>query len=143
VSNHVAEIQQSASMTSWKYCPSGDNPADLLSRGLTADQFNDTLDLRMYGPTWHHVQSQWPIWQQSDISHLHAIAAVSNIFHPAPQTPFTTGLRYVINISNYSTLNRLLVVTAHVLRFIYNLRHPRQRCTGPISATELNNARKT
>ena len=143
VSNRVAEIQQSTSMTSWKYCPSGDNPADLLTRGLTADQFNDTLDLWMHGPTWLHVQSQWPTWQQSDVSHLHAIAAVSDIFQPETQTPFTTGLRYVFNISNYSRLNRLLVVTAHVFRFIYNLRHPRQQCTGPISVTELDRARKS
>jgi len=96
----------------------------------------------LFEVTWLHVQSQWPIWQQSDISHLHAIAAVSDIFQPVPQTPFTTGLHYVINISNYSTLNCLLMVTAHVLTFIYNLRHPRQRRTGPISATELDRTRK-
>ena len=124
------------------YCPTGDNPADLLTRGLTTDQFNAILHLWMNGPTWLHVQHQWPTWQQSDISHLHAIAAVSDTFQPEIQTPFTTGLHHVLNISNYSTLNRLLLIKAHVLRFIFNLRHPGHRQTGPISATELDKARK-
>ena len=93
----------------------------------------------MNGPTWLHVQSQWPTWQQSDISHPHAIAAVSDTFEPEPQTPFTTGLHHILEVSNNSTLNRLLLITAHVLRFIFNACHPGQRRTGPISATELNN----
>ncbi|XP_065917809.1 uncharacterized protein [Dysidea avara] len=142
VSHRVTEINQTVPVTSWKYCPTGDNPADLLTRGLTTDQFNATLHLWMNGPTWLRVQHQWPTWQQSDISHLHAIAAVSDTFQPEIQTPFTTGLHHVLNISNYSTLNRLLLITVHVLRFIFNLRHPGHRQTGPISATELDKARK-
>ena len=73
---------------------------------------------------------------------LHAIAAVSNEFHPDEQSPFTTGLCYIMNISNYSTFSRLLSTTAYVFRFTYNSRRPRNKQTGPITATELGNARK-
>ena len=69
VSYCVAEIQHSVPVTSWKYCPTGDNLADLLTGGLTVDQFNANLPLWMDGPTWLQVKHQWPTWQQSDISH--------------------------------------------------------------------------
>ena len=80
-------------------------------------------------------------WQQSNISHLHTIAAASDTFQPETQTPFTTELHHVLKVSNYSTLI-LLLITAYVLRFIFNLRHHKKQQTGPILATELDKARK-
>jgi len=77
----------------------------------------------MNGPTWLHVKYQWPTWQQFNISHLHAIAAVSDIFQPETQTLFTIGLYHVLKASNYSTVTHLLLITAYVLRFIFNLCH--------------------
>ena len=35
VANRVAEIQSTLDPEYWKYCPSKENPADLLTRGLT------------------------------------------------------------------------------------------------------------
>ena len=45
VSHHVTEIQQSTPSTSWRYCPTSDNPADLLTRVLTDEQFNANINL--------------------------------------------------------------------------------------------------
>ena len=47
-----------------------------------------------------------------------------------------------MNISNYSTFSRLLSTTAYVFRFTYNSRRPGNKQTGPITSTELGNARK-
>ena len=82
VSHRITEIQQSAPAISRKYCPTKDNPADLLTRGLTAEQFHATINLWMHGPAWLHDQQQWPKWNPKPMSDLHAIAAVSNEFHP-------------------------------------------------------------
>ena len=51
VKNRVIEIRKSTSNAIWNYCPSSDNPADLLTRGVRTDaliaseQWNN-------GPTW-------------------------------------------------------------------------------------------
>jgi len=95
----------------------------------------------MHGPTWIHNQQQWPSWHHSSVSHLHAVAAISDDFQPQKQSPFTTGLHHTISVSNYSTLSHLLATMAYVRRFIFNLCNPGCKLTGPLSDTELNNAR--
>ncbi|VDI36402.1 Hypothetical predicted protein [Mytilus galloprovincialis] len=39
VKNRVTEINQLTHGFSWRYCPTDSNPADLLSRGMTAVMF--------------------------------------------------------------------------------------------------------
>ena len=58
VSHRITEIQQSTPAIKWKYCPTKDNPADLLTRGLTAEQLHATINLWMHGPAWLHDQQQ-------------------------------------------------------------------------------------
>ena len=48
INNRVNEIRSIS--TSWKYCPSADNPADLLTRGITFQQLNSSVQWR-HGPT--------------------------------------------------------------------------------------------
>ena len=141
VSHRVAEIKQSTPATTWKYCPTSDNPADLLTRGLSTEQFNANIHMWMHGPTWLHDQQQWPTWHHSSVSHLHAVAAVSDEFQSQERSPFTTGIHQIFNILNYSKLNRLLSATAYVFRFIFNLLNPKCKLTGPLTANEMNTAR--
>ena len=141
VSSRVAEINQSIPSASWNYCPTNDNPADLLTRGLTFEQFKSSSQW-VHGPSWLPNQQNWPVWQHSPISHLHAVAAVSDEFIPSEQTPHNIGLRYIIKVKDYSTLHKLLTVTAYVYRFVLNLRNPQAAKKDPITARELHHARK-
>ena len=141
VSHRVAEINQSIPSASWNYCSTNDNPADLLTRGLTFDQFKSSL-LWVHGPTWLPDQQNWPVWQHSSISHLHAVATVSDTFTPSEPTPLSTGLRYIIKVRDYSTLCKLLTVTAYVYRFVFNLRNKQAVKKDPITAGELHYVRK-
>jgi len=51
ISNRVREINDLSATYNWKYCPTYDNPADLLTRGIPASQFmNNTL--WNSGPMW-------------------------------------------------------------------------------------------
>ena len=59
INNRVNEIQSIS--TSWKYCPSADNPADLLTRGITFQQLNSSVQWRN-GPTWLNSPYKWPVW---------------------------------------------------------------------------------
>lgn len=62
-----------------------------------------------------------------------------------PQTVLTekvpeAGIHNILQISNYSSLSKLLRVTAYVLRFINNVRNPVTRNVGVLSTQETNNA---
>jgi len=104
VSHRITKIQQSAPTTSWKYCPTKDNPADLLTRGLTSEQFHATINLSMHGPAWLHDQQQWPKWNPHPLSHLHVIAAVSNDFHPQERSPFNQACAWHQTTQIHTTL---------------------------------------
>ncbi len=96
----------------------------------------------VHGPTWLPDQQNWPVWQHSSISHLHAVATVSDTFTPSEPTPLSTGLRYIIKVRDYSTLCKLLTVTAYVYRFVFNLRNKQAVKKDPITAGELHYVRK-
>ena len=49
VSNHVKEITSVCPAHLWNYCPSADNPADLLTRGITLSTLQ-ALSIWRHGP---------------------------------------------------------------------------------------------
>ncbi|XP_061171675.1 uncharacterized protein LOC133181151 [Saccostrea echinata] len=51
VSSRIFEIRELRSAFTWKYCPTHDNPADLLTRGLDATSFMNSA-LWKHGPSW-------------------------------------------------------------------------------------------
>jgi len=65
-------------------------------------------------------------------------------FKPAsgPKPP-STGFNFIITVINYSTLYKLLAVTAYVIRFVFNGHHNHSSKKGPLSAEELHDARMT
>ena len=44
----------------FKYVPSEDNPADLLTRGITLGKFQQKLNYWTYGPNWLAEVEKWP-----------------------------------------------------------------------------------
>ena len=73
VSHRIVEITNSFAANNWHYCPSADNPADLLTRGITSQQLTLST-LWKNGPTWLTSRELWPI--QSNESHPLDITAV-------------------------------------------------------------------
>ena len=51
VHNRVVEIQSLTSPCHWYHCPGKDNPADMISRGVYAEQLVSS-DVWLYGPSW-------------------------------------------------------------------------------------------
>ena len=49
VRHQVDEIR--SNLATWRYCPSTDNPTDLLTRGITYDTLNSS-ELWKHGPKW-------------------------------------------------------------------------------------------
>ena len=53
IHNMVSEISEKISVNvSFKYVPSENNPADMITRGLSTDKFKQQLDVWVSGPEW-------------------------------------------------------------------------------------------
>ena len=67
IANRVREIKESYPTTHWNHCPTKSNPADLLTRGISAQQFH-TSTLWQHGPEWLSQPSLWPSWNYRRIT---------------------------------------------------------------------------
>ena len=125
----------------WRYCPTQDNPADLFNRGIPSSQQKSST-LWIHGSQWLPSENSWPVWQSSPNIEMQALAVTSTTFNPTTlQRSSGTIHIHHINISNYSTLSRLLGVTAYLCKFITNCKkQPQERLTGPLTPLELHHA---
>ena len=141
VTNRVSEIQFVS--TSWRYCPSTDNPADLLTRGVTYEQLQSSVRWK-HDPAWLISPSQWPTWHQPETLHTHAELAcdLETVQENVATEHSTIGIYQLIDITTFSKLDKLLAVTAYVLQFTYNIRQPtslrRQGALIPSDLTQAN-----
>ena len=154
--NRTQEIKKLFPVTVWSHCPTHDNPADMLTRGINATQLR-TSSLWLHGPQWLPFVEQWPSWNHSTTLHLQ----LSNITHvedtdtavnnTVTMTDGTTqtdlvekqpGIHNLIDVSRFSTLSSLLAVTAYVLRFVKNLQNPAAKTVGPPSVQERKTAQR-
>ena len=115
VQNRVTEIRKCISPDHWKHCVGKDNPADLPSRGVALP---DLAVSRLWG--------EGPEWLNDDISEIHfedltipeecvselKITESCNLL----VTEERKGLSEIIDCKQYSSVNRLLRVTAYILR---------------------------
>jgi hypothetical protein len=66
VHNRVTEIQSFTENASWNYCPTGDNPVDLLTRGMQTGELS-TSTLWSRGPSWLNTKKNWPSWNSKSV----------------------------------------------------------------------------
>jgi len=60
VANRITQIQESSTVAQWRYIPSQDNPADLITRGIFAQSLESST-LWWKGPQWlTQNSSHWP-----------------------------------------------------------------------------------
>ncbi|XP_070546927.1 uncharacterized protein [Ptychodera flava] len=144
VANRVKEIRNVPCTI--KYCPTKDNPADLLTRGISTRELEKS-NLWWQGPPWLK-QGDWPICPVFDSSTYHVsteedVGTLSEDYNKPSDDrskPSVNGIQLIIDVNRYSGLTKLLRVTALVLRFISNLKQKASRKTGLLTADELNRA---
>ena len=141
VANRVNEINKLLTDVTWHYCPTECNPADLLTRGISSDCLK-VSHLWYHGQDWLTQESQWPTWNVSEILLLQVeedpATNTCMVTHSSIAVP---GIHNIILASNYTTLPRLLRVTAYIPRFIHNVRHPSNLKEGTLFTEEINVAR--
>ncbi|XP_065891652.1 uncharacterized protein [Dysidea avara] len=142
VDHKVSEIRSIS--TNWKYCPSADNPADLLTRGISTQQLASAA-LWQQGPSWLLLQDQWPTWNPSSETLLIQMQEELDdqpieqiLVHSALTSP--ANFLQVMDVTKYSSLQKLLAVTAYVLHFINTTRQLSHN-TGHLTTFELAKAK--
>ncbi|CAH2109070.1 unnamed protein product [Euphydryas editha] len=130
VVNRVSQIQKSETPLIWRHVPGEVNPADCASRGCMAPVLVEHS--LWWGPEW--LTRSEPNWPRT----------------PAPDTVALPGLRTLaiewqdrlfdpdFLMNRYSSLDKLLGVTAWIKRFTRNCRHPQnKRLEAYLSLQEL------
>ena len=126
VNHRVAEIRTISLPAAWRYCSGLLNPADLPSRGVFGDKLL-SCDLWWKGPSFLQLtDDKWPSLENLPVSsELIEPELVRNPV-PASHILLTKGepvsgivnLEAIIDVSRFSQLDKLLCVTAFVLRFV-------------------------
>ncbi|XP_063415856.1 uncharacterized protein LOC134697507 [Mytilus trossulus] len=142
VSNRIKEINELTEECKWKYCPTNCNPADLLTRGITAKQFMGNV-LWKTGPTCL-IQNSANLETHLPINTALSVLADDNeeTLDEESNTDKNDNLHFgidkIINANRYGSYKKLLRVTTYIQRFIQNCKTTKSiRNTGEIQPDEL------
>jgi len=143
VKNRVIEIRTLLPEHKWRYCPTLDNPADLLTRGLSASQFMNN-ELWFKGPSWMTDARSWPTWEPQSTTVCLTEACCDPITQSssADYPHVVHGVHNLMHLTEYSSLQRLLRVTAYVLRFVNNCRNRSRARPLTVTSSELFESEK-
>ncbi|VDI25887.1 Hypothetical predicted protein [Mytilus galloprovincialis] len=132
----------------WRYCPTDNNPADLLTRGLTIEQFDQSILWRK-GPNWLTDSTKWPELNSAKNTVLTSLVDDSESEEEIDNLDMTHqnslgSITNILDISNHGSYMKLLRITAYVIRFIRNCRRDRiSRKSGPLEVNEIQTAVNT
>ncbi|XP_033314653.1 uncharacterized protein LOC117213415 [Bombus bifarius] len=70
VANRVTEMQQKTHTSDWRHIPTADNPADLISRGQSPEDFLRPT-IWQHGPEWlQQPERYWPTWNPVPLTEI-------------------------------------------------------------------------
>ena len=141
VRHRVNEILQLSEKTQWRHCPGEYNVADMGSRGVGALQLNES-EAWWQGPKWlSQGEHAWPTTENdlgyTSESKVEEKKTTIALVVEARQVPCIAN---IIKIDNFSSLLKLLRVTAWVRRFIYNCRAQSKNTEGHLTKAEFDDA---
>ncbi|XP_003382035.1 putative integrase core domain protein, partial [Trichinella spiralis] len=140
VRNRVESIQQLTEASVWRYCPTGENPADMLSRGCSLKSLEES-QLWWEGPLWLSLPvDNWPKKSvRVDQSKITSSAEARNKITTLAVSVIEKNDR--LEPSRFSNFEKLVRVTAFCFRFFRNLQLPRhERKFAELTVEELAKA---
>ena len=125
ISHRVVEIRRLTKGEHWQHCPGDINPADIPSRGVSGDKLA-TSNLWWNCPEFLKLpEHQWPradAFPPSEITEAEVVKNPGAITHVLVNTADSRAhqirLDDIIKCTRYSSLNKLLRVTAVILKFM-------------------------
>ena len=166
IQNRVVEIRRLTKPAQWNYCPTESNPADICSRGsMTSKLIANFLWWRC--PEFlRGEKEQWPSLKMNSVEvtsndsdpsielkkgnsnnskKQHDSSVLVNIASGEATSEKLLNLDYVISLEKFSSLQRLMRVTAYVLRFVSNLKQSKMKkelFDGEVTQKEVDQARE-
>ncbi|XP_076037767.1 uncharacterized protein LOC143023139 [Oratosquilla oratoria] len=140
VANGVNEIQTLTSPSNWFHCPGKGNPADLMTRGLLADQLISN-NMWLGGPNWLSSSSCFHAGANiDDETHILAHTCKES---KGEETALTVNEKAtsVFDFSRYSEFSKVMNIVAWVKRFINNCKPDGTKHSGPLTYEELIKAK--
>ena len=115
IQNRVVEIRRNVPGVTWKHCPGKLNPADIPSRGLDISK-PGTRTIWIDGPEFLRCKEipNFPA-ESAEIETVHSDNVSMVTRHESMPC-----ISNIVDVERYGSLNRLLMVTSYVLRFIKN-----------------------
>ena len=142
VANRVCEIQDLTDPCQWFHCCGELNPADLVSRGLGAEELMSS-ELWMKGPELLVHPGTEPCAPVE----VDGGSVLSSVSQDVADSPFVSVGFYTVNpavlpVSRWGTLCKAIHVVAWVRRFVRNTRNSvSERVKGELSFAELEKAK--
>ncbi|GFT96957.1 integrase catalytic domain-containing protein [Trichonephila clavipes] len=122
----------------WGHCPGKDNPADLLSRGISAVKLAQN-ELWWHGPPWLKLTPDY--WPNRHRDILDSELCSEELEHRSSVHVAVTQQREaLVDINRFSSLKKLLKTTAWVFRFVNNAKNIYKSMDFYITADEIQNA---
>lgn len=148
IKHRIQAIHELTVQEWWRFCPGEYNPADIPSRGLNGENILSSKSW-WTGPEFlTQTEDKWPksldtcvdnsecakeiVKNPLDITHI--LTNKSHYFH------LHSNLDKIIDIERFSTIGKLLRVTAYVLRFIKRIRKCRLEQHVEIQPSEMREA---
>ena len=140
VENRASQVRKIVSAECWNHCPGIENPADIPSRGITPAELV-SCKLWRYGPDWLVERNQTFEEDSGNMPEECLKEMRVTLCHVAHTTDSTPNLGNILSCENFSCLQRLLRVTAYVLRFVKPCKTGRRpETTTALEAAEIANA---
>ncbi|XP_012228825.2 uncharacterized protein [Linepithema humile] len=135
VANRVGQIQELSDSTSWNHVKTTENPANIISRGISPTQLLQA-QLWWKGPPWLSLdRNKWEI-ESTEVSSHENLPEARKTALIAKNFTKEWSIFYTI-----SSMRRLQRITAYILRFIDNSRKPREnRNAGSLTAKKMKRA---
>ncbi|XP_011172230.1 uncharacterized protein LOC105204736 [Solenopsis invicta] len=134
VANRVAEVQSLLPIDQWNYIPTSLNPADAATRGVCPVELL-TMNLWWHGPPWlSQPRNSWPV-QGEPVGAAFRDEERRVAVHEAHTLPEETF------VERFSSLTKLLRVTAYGFRFYHHASGREPSRNGYLTADELHLSR--
>ena len=138
VANRVVEIQTLTSPDRWFHCSGVENPADLLTRGVTAEEL-------IFSKVWLQGPKFLVERRSDEVDLLEPSAVLCSVMAEETASPVliaATPGENVFQVERWGKLTKAIRVVAWVLHFIFNSRHTQEdRRLGDVSYDEMQHAR--
>lgn len=138
VSNRVQKIQEKTKQCIWKHVRSGDNPADLVSRGMRMQDFLKSK-LWMEGPNWlKQAEGKWPMSMLTITpEETNEIAKECKPKAPAEKIfNIFSGTDNTVLYNKFQSWDKIVSVTAYVLRLVRKAKRSNDLANGKFITSE-------